>query len=387
MNNSKKFRHGQGKSEQFDRNRPHSSASAEESKIFPLPAKVSAEVERMLDKNKISNWGLLFHRYLSYYPGWKLEGKDKKNKFRTWKGIADASKQVYQNSTMENALEVLRRRAKKLEQGCAGQPVVSFQATVNWRLSIGFGTPSVLDTGMALHRIYGIPYLPGSAIKGLTRRFCFSKISEELGVFPLPPGEIKTRHEAHPRQKTPWEKLEDLLIADEPASMEEAKRLQNLFDDLVKNLSSDSQLKKPEASCTWLREKYRDFRRAFGATDGRGEVTFFDGFPVLLRIQKDGKEVSILELDIINTHYQKYYTGDAKVAPADYLNPNPVYFLTVRQGTPFRFLLAGKDGTLLGTVASWLREAVQQFGIGAKTSAGYGEMEPLSEVNSPRNPE
>jgi len=39
------------------------------------------------------------------------------------------------------------------------------------RLFIGLGEASVLETHVALHRVYGVPYLPGSSLKGLTSHY------------------------------------------------------------------------------------------------------------------------------------------------------------------------------------------------------------------------
>jgi CRISPR type III-B/RAMP module RAMP protein Cmr6 len=106
------------------------------------------------------------------------------------------------------------------------------------------------------------------------------------------------------------------------------------------------------------------FIKIFGDQERKGMIVFFDAFPI---------GMPKLELDIINAHYGKYYTGNEP--PADYLSPNPVYFLTVGKGSKFRFSVASKDGVLLDKVEKWLKEAISQFGVGAKTRAGYGEME------------
>lgn len=39
------------------------------------------------------------------------------------------------------------------------------------RLIVGLGSDSVIETSIAFHRVYGVPYLPGSALKGVARRF------------------------------------------------------------------------------------------------------------------------------------------------------------------------------------------------------------------------
>ena len=44
------------------------------------------------------------------------------------------------------------------------------EATTLTPLAIGLGNPSPLENGLAIHHTYGVPYLPGSALKGLLRR-------------------------------------------------------------------------------------------------------------------------------------------------------------------------------------------------------------------------
>ena len=44
-------------------------------------------------------------------------------------------------------------------------------ATVDWRLIVGLGSDHVQETNMTLHHIYGIPYIPGTAVKGVLRHW------------------------------------------------------------------------------------------------------------------------------------------------------------------------------------------------------------------------
>ena len=44
-------------------------------------------------------------------------------------------------------------------------------ATVDWRLIVGLGSEHVQETSMTFHHIYGIPYIPGSAVKGVLRHW------------------------------------------------------------------------------------------------------------------------------------------------------------------------------------------------------------------------
>ena len=48
-------------------------------------------------------------------------------------------------------------------------------AKVDWRLIVGLGSEHVQETNMTLHHIYGIPYIPGSAVKGVLRHWWLEK--------------------------------------------------------------------------------------------------------------------------------------------------------------------------------------------------------------------
>lgn len=47
---------------------------------------------------------------------------------------------------------------------------VTFRAQTQGPLAVGLGNVSVSEVGLTLHHTYGVPYLPGSALKGLARR-------------------------------------------------------------------------------------------------------------------------------------------------------------------------------------------------------------------------
>jgi CRISPR-associated protein Cmr6 len=177
-----------------------------------------------------------------------------------------------------------------------------FTAATAWRMVVGLGGETVLETDLTLHHLYGIPFIPGSALKGLTRAYVTGEIAEYKS-----------------------NKIED----DKP-----------------------------------------DIQRIFGTQKDAGSVIFFDAMPVNDNIRFD--------LDIMNAHYPKYY-GE-KQPPANNQDPNPVTFLTVAN-TTFLFALAPRhpkkethpqdteDATL---AMGWLQKALQDYGVGGKTSAGYG---------------
>jgi CRISPR-associated protein Cmr6 len=53
------------------------------------------------------------------------------------------------------------------------------KAQAQGRMAIGLGGESVLETSVTLHRTYGVPYIPGSALKGLAARYARNRLDEQ----------------------------------------------------------------------------------------------------------------------------------------------------------------------------------------------------------------
>ncbi len=51
-------------------------------------------------------------------------------------------------------------------------------ATVQGRMAVGLGAESVLETAVTLQRTYGVPYIPGSALKGLTAAYARQRLPD-----------------------------------------------------------------------------------------------------------------------------------------------------------------------------------------------------------------
>ena len=353
---------------------------------YPLPKDVTS----ILKDVEISNFSLLFHRYIPYKSqnGWKMEGQDKSN---IWQQLIEKSPISYgkeQEESITSASEIFNSkelneifkslciRLAETRENCAKQnlEVQYFRMKVVWRLAIGLATPSILDTGMSLHRIYGIPYLSGSTIKGNSRHYWLKDLGESLGVIPV----------VSKDKNTPWNILEEILVS-EIETKKDLHKLENLFQQLTKHDQLlEGRLKSKNISFEELYESSKPFRRVFGSTNVKGEVVFFDAFPTKLLVnshKEPSKKVPIIELDIINTHYQGYYTDSntnsivESTPPADYLSPVPVYFLTIHPNTSFRFLLAAKDKEILNIATNWVKRTASEQGIGAKTTSGYGQIE------------
>jgi len=176
---------------------------------------------------------------------------------------------------------------------------ILFNAVLDWRMVIGLGGESVLETDITLHHLYGIPFIPGSALKGLTRAYITGEI------------------EGYKSNK----------------------------------IDSDNE----------------EVKRIFGSQEHAGTVLFFDAMPLNGEVQ--------FVVDIMNPHYPDYYGGTKP--PTNDQSPIPVTFLTVTN-TTFTFALtprdAGKEQHVrdVEQVKVWLQEALQKYGVGGKTSAGYG---------------
>jgi len=61
-----------------------------------------------------------------------------------------------------------------LEIGAVARP-----ATVQGRMVVGLGEESVLETSVTLHHTYGIPYIPGSALKGLAASYARNRLDPQ----------------------------------------------------------------------------------------------------------------------------------------------------------------------------------------------------------------
>jgi CRISPR-associated protein Cmr6 len=294
---------------------------------YPIPA-ASAQAFARRDQNKPQNPGLIFDRFV---PDWSP-----------------------QPTLKRDGLEAVRRAAERVDkqllrewntrwQACAkeanGEP---FGLTTDWRLIAGLGRKGPLEVGFTFHR-YGFPILPGSSVKGVARAWALLQIAEKVGT-------------------TELKELDGILSAD---GDKERKK----YEDWKAGQPAEVQ------------KLADDFRTVFGTTAAAGRAVFFDAIPASL---------PTLELDIMNPHYPKYYSGEEP--PTDWQSPVPVYFLTVAANTEFRFAVGWRgaldeEGRRLRNLAqTWLIEGLTQLGAGAKTSAGYGYFFQPTEAASPPVP-
>ena len=188
------------------------------------------------------------------------------------------------------------------------------------RLLLHLGRANVLENvGLYCERTTGLPLIPGSAVKGVLSTWACWEGNESTIYTPNAIGELTL------------EQTRSCFNADS----------RRIFGD-----NSDS-----------------------GSTDA-GEIIFVGAFPAM---------PPVLGLDIVTPH--------TNAAGADQ-NPVPSPFLAIEPGTAwhFAFIVKPRNGqeskSLLETVGSWLTEALEQSGLGAKTAAGYGRFLTVEKWNN-----
>lgn len=208
------------------------------------------------------------------------------------------------------------------------------------RVAIGTGNASPLEVGLTLHHTWGVPVLPGSALKGLAAHY----VETVYG-----PGVGETAPDREPFRGVEWDNKHRIVRG--PGAV---------------------------------------FRRIFGAPDvsgpgeasraASGEVVFHDA----LWVPDERGDEPFLARDVVTVHHGRYYGsgGDNDCWPDDGESPVPVPFLTVRPGSKFLVALdaAGARGDddaarLVERAAGYLKDALREWGLGAKTAAGYGRFE------------
>lgn len=217
------------------------------------------------------------------------------------------------------------------------------------RLVVGLGDESVYEMSIRLLRNYGIPYIPGSALKGITKHWAILEMAESLqGTENF---EEDFYNLAHKVQKS----------LDNPARNENDK--EKVKEAIAKKLG----INPPES----IFKEMAILRKIFGTQNQEGGVVFFDALPN----PESMKNNPILELDVMTPHYQPYYS--AEDAPGDWHDPNPIPFFTVPEGIIFHFPVASRDRNtnLVSKARDLLKEALKEHGVGAKTSLGYGRFE------------
>lgn len=224
----------------------------------------------------------------------------------------------------ENGMQLL----SLLERSYGGRSL-TFVGQLGGRLLINMAGGVQENAGLALDRCFGLPYLPGSAVKGVTRHAAL--------------WDIRNEKDAGERAR----KLRLALVA---------------FGFIGQDIG-------PRGDFTWAaggdKDAVRSARDSFTKSETfRGILSFLPAYPTT--------EPEIMA-EVLTPHPR------ADLAASGKGDPRPLFFPAVREGSSFGFALLttwlpeGVDvAEVLQQAGGWLKSAITTNGIGAKTGAGYG---------------
>jgi len=267
-----------------------------------------------------SHPGLLLNRYLEK----SAAGENGKPEYK--QQILQAAIKAAENKQVRELYESAFMRWKsELDQM---EQVESITLKTIGRLIVGLGTENVLETGIRLHHTYGMPIIPGSALKGLAAHYCDQIWGEPGKTEDINNDSLKFRG---PRKQRKGQRDGDNLPAESQG-------------DIHKFL--------------------------FGDTEESGCITFHDAWMV------PDQQQSPLKLDVMTPHHPDWNNLENPAPPTDFDSPTPVPFLSVEGGFLVTVSWCGPEiegkSKWCKLAADCLCNALFDWGIGGKTSSGYG---------------
>ena len=283
-----------------------------------------ADTKRVLAKINPDNFALKWQKAARYVVGITPD----KDKFMFFKRDRKGENfEIRPNFGKIDFNQIAKRELSNAEAILGNNHFKAIELATQWRMVQGLGIESVYETSMTLHHVYGIPYIPASALKGVVRSWIIITV---------------------------YDGQENLALSD--------PRFCDWFGcpaELVVDNKDGKRQKYPS--------HYKEARK--------GNLVFFDAYPL---------QSPQIETDLMNPHFGPYYSDKTgNTPPADYHNPIPVFFLTV-VNTPFRFIVGSNKSEVLQqtlkntNIYVWLKSALENHGIGAKTAVGYGYMKPVN---------
>ena len=314
-----------------------------------------AAVPKYLDrpnrpKNELS-LGLQFGMYLNIYDShdWSVPPD--------WSGNKRTS--LRYDKMQSELLKGLQSRQMALLQGSNKDSSLTFVAKSTSPFVTGMGNEHPLENGFSFLNPYGLPYLPGSSIKGVLRRAAEELIHTEWFSGE---GEWNLMDIIH------LFGLETLHTGNEwyhGFNVDNA-HIEKYLRFIAPN-QSNQQLKNILASKSPILELVRSSNLS-----ARGILNFWDCYPSGYRE---------LEFDIMTPHQTDYH--QEKREPHDTESPNPIRFLTIPPRSQFTFHISLCDACQIKEYIpkNWheiiekaFEHAFHWLGFGAKTAVGYGTM-------------
>jgi CRISPR type III-B/RAMP module RAMP protein Cmr6 len=243
-----------------------------------------------------------------------------RDRYNAEAGIADSLENIrWDGKDLADLRARHTRRFLGLFRSAYGDRAAITIGQLEGRLAINLADSLIQNAGICLDRLFGLPYIPGSAIKGVCR------------------------HAA----------LEELRNANESDKPTILCALCAVFG------TAENDFAKGDLRAYRALKPGKD-------TDQKGAISFLPAYPA---------NAARIVVDLTNVHYPDYYrTGQERDQRNENPRPNP--FPAVEVGAQFAFCLVlngiNNDPALLTHARRWLEAALAVRGLGAKTASGYG---------------
>jgi CRISPR/Cas system CMR subunit Cmr6 (Cas7 group RAMP superfamily) len=231
----------------------------------------------------------------------------------------------------------------------------------------------VMENANVLLDRYGLPYIPGSAVKGCARRMALQALHDWVVGGTTRPAE----DDACAPCCTDFETPAHMLAA-----------IARIFGWVEKDWDDGKTEGQFRSDFGWATgENHREVWASAAAllppvfTKGSIGPKAWDGFPnfagTIAFLSAHPNIDPGLELDVVTPHHRDYYEGKLDAA-TDTESPVPVYFPAVRpqrETDYFTFPLIPLARVVendLALAKNWLAQGLTLFGLGGKTGAGYG---------------
>ncbi len=283
-----------------------------------------------------------------------LQARDRNPLPALWEKDDSGARQAWSKVCALNDSDRLRMRgiaarSAALSQLVAPDALMKLQAVSVAPFTTGLGNEHPLENGFSFLNPYGLPYLPGSGVKGVVRRAAEELASGDWGDSRgWRAGALYSLAASDPAGRAEQEEQDD------------TERLcLSMFDVLFGKESAEGE-----------KEHFR------------GVLSFWDVVPEI-----SGNSLMVEIMTPHASHYYQKKAAEGSCSPHDSGQPNPICFLTVPPGSRFAFHVAC-DRDRLKRIAPDLAEgdrwkqlleaafehAFEWLGFGAKTAVGYGSM-------------
>jgi len=245
------------------------------------------------------------------------------------------------------------------------------------RLVLGLDGKGTLEMGLTLHHHAGYPWITGSAVKGAARSWALLRLAEKWGI-PSVDNEEYFRIRDHD-QTTPLQKLSQLVEV--PIGPDKDPHRFDKLSGILKSLKNNERVRECngeilnfEAQDLVEIQAFMNIRKIFGGLGGSGKIIFFGGM-----CKTSPKFVT----EVITPHFNNYYQDDNY--PRDDGNPVPNVFLALEENQKFHFGVGARcpsvDNKIVKIAMGYMVSALQDLGVGAKTSSGMGVFEYIELLN------